>query len=214
MTNHDETAAARTTPPAETTRSDGGPDHPRGESPWAFPLRIRTRRTLLRRHDLGDAADLLRFHSDPEVTRYLPWPVRDLQAVQETLATKVDQTALDRDGAWLSLAVEELDSGRVIGEVLLCRSDSAHGVAEVGYAFARDRHRRGYGTEAVAALLDVAWAQLPLQSVVAHIDVDNAASRHMVTKLGFREAGHKDGSDVLLRYVQDRPGPSRTTELG
>jgi RimJ/RimL family protein N-acetyltransferase len=172
---------------------------------WVFPTLIRTRRTVLRQHRSEDASDMLRFHADPEVTRYLPWPVRDEEAVQQTLDDKIEQTVLDWDGAWLSLAVEQLGTRRVIGEVLLCRRDTQHGVAEVGYAFARDVHRRGFGTETVSALLRAAWVHLPLRVVVAHIDVANTGSRRMIVNLGFEPAGLKEGSSSLLRYALTRP---------
>jgi len=48
---------------------------------WVVEHPIETERLRLRPHRMSDVDDLLRFHSDPEVVRYLPWPVRDRAAV-------------------------------------------------------------------------------------------------------------------------------------
>ena len=37
---------------------------------------------MLRAHRMDDLDDLARFHGDPEVVRYVPWPVRDRAATE------------------------------------------------------------------------------------------------------------------------------------
>ena len=54
-------------------------------------LPIATERLMLRAHRMDDLVDLVRFHGDPEVVRYVPWPVRDREATEETLRTKLGQ---------------------------------------------------------------------------------------------------------------------------
>lgn len=174
---------------------------------WALPVPLHTPRTTLRPHSPEDVDDLLLFHSDPEVTQYLPWPVRDRDAVVAALESKLVQTHLDVDGSWLSLAVEELQTGRVVGEALLSRMSDEAGIAEIGYALARDVHGRGMGFEVVSALLAVAWSHLPVQQVLAHVDFKNQASSRLLEKLGFHHSGNKDNdpNSSLLRYVLARP---------
>ena len=69
-------------------------------------LPITTDRLVLRPHTMDDLDDLVVFHSDPEVVRYVPWPVRDRVATEETLRVKLTQTELVAPGQWLVLAVE------------------------------------------------------------------------------------------------------------
>ena len=54
-------------------------------------LPLETERLLLRVHR---SEDLVVFHSDPDVVRFVPWPVRDRAATAETLAVKLDQACL------------------------------------------------------------------------------------------------------------------------
>ena len=97
-------------------------------------LPIETERLVLRPHRMDDLDDLARFHGDAEVVRYVPWPVRDREATEETLRVKLTQTELVAHGQWLVLAVELRATGRVIGEVLLKWASDGQG--EVGFAFA------------------------------------------------------------------------------
>lgn len=175
---------------------------------WALPVPLHTPRTTLRRHAPEDIDDLLLFHSDPEVTRHLPWPVRNRDEVAVALQTKLVQTHLDVDGSWLSLAVEDLHTGRVVGEALVSRMSGEAGIAEIGYALAKDVHGRGMGFEVVSALLDAAWRHLPVRQVMAHVEVENQASRRLLGKLGFHHRGNKndDAASSLLRYVLLSPG--------
>lgn len=151
---------------------------------WLVDLPIETQRLTLRVHRSTDVDDLLVFHSDPEVVRYLPWPVRDRAQVEEVLARKLSQDRAEHDGDWIVLAVEERRTSRVVGEILVKRQDAVAGVAELGFALAREAQGRGLGTEAAQAMLGVA-AGLGAREVHAVADSRNVASAALLAKLGF-----------------------------
>lgn len=155
------------------------------------PLPITTDRLVLRGHRLDDLDDLARFHGDPEVVRYVPWPVRDRAATEETLRVKLTQTELLAQGQWLVLAVEVRDTGRVVGEVLLKWASDEQG--ELGFAFARDAQGQGYAAEAARAVLRLAFDELGFHRVSAVVVEGNDASTRLLGRLGFRqEARHVD----------------------
>ena len=157
------------------------------------PLPVETERLLLRPHRLEDLDDLVRFHSDPEVVRHVPWPVRDRAATEETLRVKLGQAVLEEHGQWLVLAVELRDTGRVVGEVLLKWASDRQG--ELGFAFAQDVHGQGYATEAATAILRLAFDDLGFHRVTAVCVADNTASARLLQRLGFRqEARFVDGA--------------------
>ena len=156
-------------------------------------LPIETERLTLRPHRMDDLDDLARFHGDPEVVRYVPWPVRDRVATEETLRIKLGQTALDEHGQWLVLAVEERSTGMVNGEVLLKWASDRQG--ELGFAFWRDHHGQGYAAEAARAILGLAFDDLGFHRVTAVAVEGNDASARLLGRLGFRqEARHVDGA--------------------
>src|ERR1700712_2062400 len=90
-----------------------------GETSWRIDEPLQTPRLELRLHRMTDLDDLLVFHSDPEVTRYIPWPVRTFDQVQAALETKLRQGVATAVDEWIVLAIEVRESRTVIGEVLL-----------------------------------------------------------------------------------------------
>ncbi|MCF6376697.1 GNAT family N-acetyltransferase [Nocardioides KLBMP 9356] len=156
-------------------------------------LPLTTDRLVLRAHRMDDLDDLVRFHGDPEVVRYVPWPVRDREATEETLRAKLGQTVLDEHGQWLVLAAELASTKTVIGEVLLKWASDRQG--ELGFAFGREHHGQGYAIEAARAVLGLAFDDLGFHRVTAVVVEGNDPSLRLLDRLGFRqEARHVDGA--------------------
>lgn len=149
-------------------------------------LPLHTRRLVLRRFQADDDEALLTFHGDPDAVRYVPYPPRDRDAVATVLRRKVTSTALSAEGDLLELAVTLADDGTLIGDVLLALRSVEHQTLEVGYIFAPAHGGKGYATEAVQALLDLAFDRLGARRVVARVDVHNTASRALLERLGLR----------------------------
>lgn len=133
---------------------------------------------------------LLAYHSDPEVVRYVPFEPRSREDMALTVDRKRTGTGLRRDGDHLDLAVTLAESGRLIGDVILFLSAVEHASVEVGYMFAPAHAGRGYATEAVRAMLDLAFADLGAHRVWARVDVRNPASRALCERLGMRLEAH------------------------
>ena len=66
---------------------------------WTFDYPLRTARLDLLPHTASDLDDLLVFHSDPEVVRYIPCTVRDRQQTHAALALKIPQVSAATAGA-------------------------------------------------------------------------------------------------------------------
>jgi RimJ/RimL family protein N-acetyltransferase len=152
-------------------------------------LPIRTERLILRPHRLDDLDDLALFHGDPEVVRFVPWPVRDRAATEQALRVKLGQGVLREPGQWLVLAAERRDTATVIGEVLLKWASALDRQGEVGFAFAREHHGHGYATEAAAAMLRLGFDELGLHRITAVCIEQNEASARVLQRLGFSRQG-------------------------
>jgi RimJ/RimL family protein N-acetyltransferase len=177
---------------------------------WAPAYPIVTERLRLRPHRPEDLGDLLEFHSDPEVTRYIPWPVRTLDQTREALAVKLHQGTAHSVGEWLVLAMEEAETGTVIGEVLLKRSDDRKRIGELGYAMRSDRQGKGLASEAVRAMLDLGFGTFGLTRITAAVEAPNTASRRLLERFGFTRDERLDEGGDLLGYALDAPGSGRT----
>jgi RimJ/RimL family protein N-acetyltransferase len=148
---------------------------------------VRTARLVLRRFRAEDLEPLLRFHSDPDVVRYVPYPPRDRQTMRTVLERKIASTQLAEDGDLLELAVVRTEDQVLIGDVLLVLQSVEHQTVEIGYVFSPAYSKRGYATEAVRALLEVAFFKLDARRVVARVDARNTASRALLERLGMRQ---------------------------
>ncbi|CCD85631.1 conserved hypothetical protein; putative acyltransferases family [Bradyrhizobium sp. ORS 285] len=86
-------------------------------------------------------------------------------------------------------AVAEAGSNRCIGMVNYHDGQMRSRRVTIGYIVDPGRQRTGIATEAVAAMLDFCFGELGLHRVQAFIHPDNAASRGLAEKLGFRCEG-------------------------
>ena len=87
-----------------------------------------------------------------------------------------------QQGGWFVTLAED---GRVIGDCGTHGWVDADGRVEIGYGLAAPWRGRGFGTEAVRALVDWVAAQPDVRVVEASVAVGNEASRRLLVRLGF-----------------------------
>ena len=104
------------------------------------------------------------------------------------------------DEAWGHRQVVERASGLVVGGIGFF-GPPLGGEAEIGYGIVPSRQGRGYATEAVQAMLTLAWADSRVRTVVAGTDPGNAASQRVLEKAGFRQIS----AEGEFRYLLTRP---------
>lgn len=159
-------------------------------APPSLPLR--TDRLQLRYVTPGDL-DGLRYYTDPEVCRYLPFPPADEAALAARVAMMAERQAPSAPDEGLSLAVVEDET--LVGDVILrlrTRADelSPPAVAEVGWAFAPEHAGRGLATEAATALITMAFDHYPLHRIYANLDPRNERSAALCERLGMTREAH------------------------
>lgn len=149
------------------------------------PQQLETARLLLRRPRLQDAdAIFARYAADAEVTRYLAWPRHE--SIDLTRAFLEFSDVQWRRGPAGPYLIEGRDDGVVLGSTGLEFEDPE--IVTTGYVLARDAWGKGYATEALGAVVDVA-RDLGVASVYALCHVDHQPSWRVLEKGGFtREA--------------------------
>jgi [ribosomal protein S5]-alanine N-acetyltransferase len=146
-------------------------------------LPVCTARLNLREFLESDFEAILAYSSDPRVTRYLFFGPRDADTTAEYLE---DLLASQREQprTRFELAVEEKDSGRVIGACDLSLIES--NVVDLGYMLGVERWGKGYATEISLALIEAAFCELRAERVISTVDVNNSASIRVLEKIGMR----------------------------
>jgi ribosomal-protein-alanine N-acetyltransferase len=147
------------------------------------PERIETARLVLQRPRPDDAdAIFRRYASDPDVTRYLSWPLHvSVEHTRAFLAFSDEEWRRWPAGPYL---VWSRDAGRLLGSTGL--TFEAPDRATTGYVFARDAWGHGYATEALEATIDIARAA-GVRRLQALCHVDHRQSARVLEKCGFAQ---------------------------
>ena len=125
------------------------------------------------------------------------------------LRLRLDQVTKDPDGLeWLPRAIVLRRPGRpVIGYIGFHGPPGVNGprrpnALEVGYTVFEPHRRRGYATEAVAAILAWARDEHGIHDFVASVSPDNVPSLALVRRFGFRQTGRQwddeDGEELVF----------------
>jgi [ribosomal protein S5]-alanine N-acetyltransferase len=168
-------------------------------------VELTTRRLRLRPFTLADHEAIHAIYADPEVMRYVGAGPHATPA-ETAAALRTYGDVLARRG-YSFLAVTERDGGAIIGDAGLHPFGGSGPDVELGYTLARDAWGKGYATEAAEALVVHAFTTLELTRVVAQVEPANAASRHVLEKLGMRVEGQRlaYGRPHLLYALEATP---------
>lgn len=146
----------------------------------AFPV-IETARLRLRmfRHD--DLGELAALFADPDVMRYVAdgKPV-DRETAEKAIASIIDHWERHGFGRW---AVEDKNTHEFLGYGGL---RSLLDMPEAVYHFAKEHWGKGFATELARASLEYGFADRGFERIVAIAKPANAASIHVMEKLGMR----------------------------
>ena len=156
-------------------------------------MHLTTERLLLRPYEMEDLPDFYAMVSDSEVVRFEPYDAMSLKEAEACLRERMTE-----DFA----AVVRREDGRMIGNVYLAHRPFES--MELGYVFARAAWGRGYATEACGAAVEAAFAR-GVHRVFAECTPENAASWHLLERLGFRREGLLRQNIFFRRDSDGRP---------
>jgi [ribosomal protein S5]-alanine N-acetyltransferase len=139
---------------------------------------LQTARLTLRALRVDDAAALHPMYSDAEANAYGSHPAT--VTLDDTIA-RLEKAVADTD--WRAWAITLAGDDTAIGTVA-CYEKRQGKVTEIGYILSRAHWGHGYVTEAVAAMIDLLFAE-GQRRIFADTDPDNAPSIAVVKRLGF-----------------------------
>ncbi|MGW3635257.1 GNAT family N-acetyltransferase, partial [Streptomyces sp. NPDC005122] len=132
--------------------------------------------------DVDDAELIHGWRCDPVAAHEVGmWP-RSLSAVRERVERDRDEH--DRDD-FLVL----LPDGTPIGHIALTDQDMVDGTAEIMLVLDPGHRGRGHGTDAVDALVDLAFGELPMHRVQAVTHTINSGALGVLAGAGFVQEG-------------------------
>ena len=159
-------------------------------------FRIETARLWLRWPKAADAPAIRRYAGDLKVARWMsviPHPYPPEAADGFILNARANNA----QGTALEMVVTTLKNPRdAIGGVGLSRRPTG---LMLGYLFAPEHWGQGYATEAARAMVGAAFALTQIERLHSGADVDNAASLHVLEKLGFAQVSQGEEFSAALQ---------------
>ena len=157
--------------------------------PRRATLPVETERLRLRALVETDAERLHEIYGDADTMRFVGRhgrPTADPERTRTALAALLRHDELHGFGLW---AADELGGEPMVAVAGLMWVEGHGPEVEAAYVVRRDRWGRGYATEALQAVLQLAREELGLSRVVALAYPDNHASRRVMEKAGMRPDG-------------------------
>ena len=133
-------------------------------------------------------------------------------STDESLTCAYSQMLLDcknnpTQREWYAPWAMETKEGNHIGELGFRGPASDHSV-EIGYGINKEYEGQGYVSEAAEALINWAFSNEDILFVEAEADENNAASIHVLEKIGFKQYGYGEEGP---RFVKAKPDMSYTS---
>jgi [ribosomal protein S5]-alanine N-acetyltransferase len=153
----------------------------------------------LRAFQASDAERLARIAGVPSVVQFtlgIPLPY-DVAAAKDWIGG-----LRERNATGLEWIVAICWHGHLIGSVGLT-IEAEHRRAELGYWLGEDYRGRGFARAAIVRSVEIAFAELGLRRIYALCFPENAASQHLLRKLGFRKEGRLRGHIVKDDVTKD-----------
>jgi RimJ/RimL family protein N-acetyltransferase len=152
-----------------------------------MPPFIGSGRVFLRPFEPEDAEVHHRWSADPDVIRFASLgPPLSLARARQRVARYVEEHGKDGHAFVICLAEDD----RPIGEASLFHLDHLNGTAELGiFIGEQEQWGKGYGTDAVNALVDFGFGWLRLDRIWLEVWTENPRAIRSYEKAGFvREA--------------------------
>ncbi len=144
---------------------------------------ITTERLILKRILPENAEDMYEYASRQDVTQFLLWSphvnLRETKGYIEYLQREY------RKGNYADWGITLRSSGKFVGTIGFANLDLANNWGELGYVLNPAYHGMGIMTEALGAVLELAFRELSLHRVQLRIMDGNADSEKLARRMGF-----------------------------
>ena len=137
--------------------------------------------------------------------------VNDIDHVARFIGRRLEPISEEKEIKWVRekqaeqavlFSMLEKKTGAFIGNIELM--DVADGVGELGIAITAAMQEKGYGTEAIPAMVRYGMDHLGLTRIFLKVYPDNARAIHVYEKCGFREYDRTE-DDVFMEILRPVP---------
>lgn len=150
---------------------------------------------------MKDLETFVSYRQDPDIARFQSWDPTYSKAQAEDLIQSQIGVMLPEKGEWLQLALHDLVTGELIGDLALHQVPDEDLVFEIGFTVAKKHQGRGYAKEAAAKLVEHLFAEVGAKRVVAATDARNISSKRVLLGIGFEQNPGKSWEEEFKNEV-------------
>jgi len=153
-------------------------------------MKIKTKRLILRSLKMNDAKDIAKAANNLNISKWLlvvpyPYTLKDAKG----WIKHSEEKAKEKPRKDYSFGIELKKEKRIIGGIGLHKVDTYQGTADLGYWLGQDYWMKGYGSEALEKVIDLAFNKLKLRKLEAGVFAGNPSSGKLLEKYGFKQEG-------------------------
>lgn len=156
-----------------------------------FPEVLETDRLVLRRYSVSDSGDLLALIDDNRnlLLENFPGLAQNIHFAEDTEGFIRQQSISYSDKTAFCYGIWKMYPEQLIGQLLVKNITWDVPAAELSYFIGKRFHRLGFATEAITAILNVAFKRLEFNRIFVRVIKKNAESILLAQKLGFEHEG-------------------------
>jgi len=160
---------------------------------------LETENLILRKIELEDyKAAYKNWCSDPLVAKHVTWDAHENDNVtKEIFEMWVKEYEKPTTLRWI--AVEKI-TNTPIGTIDVVNFSERDSRAEIGYCYGKNWWGKGYGTEALKAVIDYLFNEVEFEMIVAKHEISNPASGRCMEKSGMAYCG------ILPKWTINKEG--------
>lgn len=156
---------------------------------------IETKRLILRRFSINDAEAMHRnWASDPEVTKFLTWPVHKSVEDSKEILKKWIPSYEQKDYYQWAIVLKE-QGNEPIGSIAAVDQDDDTQKVHIGYCIGKNWWHQGIMSEALGAVIDFFFDRVGVNRVESRHDPRNPHSGMVMKKCGMKYEGTLRASD-------------------
>jgi len=149
-----------------------------------LPLPHHCERVSIRRLRPSDLRAFHAYRCDPEVARYQGWSTMS-ESEAAAFLQEQNSASLLEPGHWCQLGIATRSDDQLIGDVGVCVAEDLE-QAEIGFSLGAASQGKGFGNEAIRAVLDLLFMHTPIAWVTAITDARNAPAIRLLGRAGMR----------------------------
>ena len=136
-----------------------------------------------------DLEDFYLYRSNPDVTKYQGFETFNRDQAKTFIAEHLNKFLIV-PGEWVQYAIENIQTGKLIGDCAIYLHQADSRIAEVGITISHVYQKQGYAREAMLGMMDYLFREKGIHRIVETVDAENEASIRLFKSLSFRQEAH------------------------